>query len=60
MEDNLTLMDPFVPERSLPMLEVGDVVDVSAATSSVVVNATASHSGGTVETSSGDGRPVTA
>ena len=49
--DNLTLIPIFTPD-AVP-LEAGHMARVSAATSSVVVNATASHSGGTVETSMG-------
>ena len=48
---NPTLIPIFTPD-AVP-LEAGHMARVSAATSSVVVNATASHSGGTVETSMG-------
>ena len=50
--DNLTLMPAFIPDAA-PGDDDGYVVDVSAATSSVVVNATTSHTGATVKTSSG-------
>ena len=49
---NPTLMPAFIPDAA-PGDDDGYVVDVSAATSSVVVNATTSHTGATVKTSSG-------
>ena len=48
---DLTLMPPFMPDAEPE--DGGHAVDVSAATSSVVVNATISHTGATVKTSSG-------